>query len=105
MVNRYSNTSTILSDPSNIRSIPIYVNAIYPDIPLNDNDSYVITVLGDRLDILANNFYGDTGYWWVLASANSLPGDSLFPPIGMQLRIPYDLQSIISDYLAINRVR
>ena len=105
MINRYKNTATILTDPSNPRSIPVYVNSIYPDIPLSDNDSYVITVLGDRLDVLANQFYGDPGYWWILVSANSLPGDSLFPPPGMQMRIPSDLQGILADYQSINRVR
>jgi hypothetical protein len=81
------------------------VNAIYPDIPLSDNDSYVITTLGDRLDLMALDFYGDTGYWWVIASANSLPGDSLFPPVGMQLRLPVNLPSILTDYNQINIVR
>lgn len=81
------------------------MNAIYPDIPLSNNDSYVITTLGDRLDLLALDFYGDIGYWWVIASANALPGDSLFPPIGMQLRLPVDLQSIINNYKSVNTVR
>lgn len=102
MINRYQNTSTIKNSP---RGIPFYVNSVYPDIPLSDNDSYVITTLGDRMDLMAQDFYGDTGYWWVIASANSLPGDSLFPPIGMQLRLPADLQSIMSKYNQTNKVR
>jgi hypothetical protein len=81
------------------------VNAIYPDIPLSNNDSYVITTLGDRLDLMALDFYGDTGYWWVIASANSLPGDSLFPPVGMQLRLPVNLSEIVNNYKSINIVR
>lgn len=105
MTNRYQNTNVVLSDPNNPRSIPLYANSIYPEIPLSDSDSYVITVLGDRLDILAQNFYGDAGYWWVIASANALPGDSLFPPAGIQLRLPADLQSIIGEYNSINTVR
>jgi hypothetical protein len=35
--------------------------------------------------------------WWVIASANALPGDSIYPPIGIQLRIPIDIQSIINN--------
>jgi hypothetical protein len=54
---------------------------------------------------MALDFYGDTGYWWVIASANSLPGDSLFPPVGMQLRLPVDLQSILDNYKSVNIVR
>lgn len=82
-----------------------YSNNIYPDIPLSNNDSYVITVLGDRLDLIAFDFYGDTSFWWVIASANSLPGDSLYVEPGMQLRIPIDLSSVINNYKIINTVR
>jgi hypothetical protein len=66
----------------------IYQTNVYPDIPISAADNYVITTLGDRLDLLAFDFYGDVTYWWIIASANYLPGDSLYPPVGMQLRIP-----------------
>jgi hypothetical protein len=105
MINRYQNILTIKSDPVDPRSKSIYVNAIYPDIPLSDNDIYVITVLGDRMDIMSNNIYGDPGYWWVIASANSLSCDSVFPPIGVQLRLPSDIRSIVNNYNQINTVR
>jgi len=82
-----------------------YVNNIYPDVPVSDTDLYVITVLGDRLDLLAQDIYGDSSLWWILASANNLPGDSLVPPIGEQLRIPADIQSIINNYDSVNRIR
>lgn len=82
-----------------------YTNNIYPDIPYSNNDDYVITVLGDRLDLLAFDFYGDTSYWWVIASANALPGDSLYLEPGMQLRIPVDLAGIINQYKLTNAIR
>lgn len=102
MTNRYQNIQTTKNSQ---RGVPFYVNAIYPDIPLSNNDSYVITTLGDRLDLLALDFYGDIGYWWVIASANALPGDSLFPPIGMQLRLPVNLSEILNNYKSVNTVR
>lgn len=82
-----------------------YTNNIYPDIPFSNSDSYVIAVLGDRLDLLAFDFYGDTSFWWVIASANALPGDSLYVEPGMQLRIPSDLSGIINSYKEINIIR
>jgi hypothetical protein len=82
-----------------------YVNNIYPDVPISETDYYVITVLGDRLDLLAQDIYGDSSLWWILASANSLPGDSLVAPIVQQLRIPSDIQSIINNYDSINNIR
>ncbi len=82
-----------------------YSNNIYPDIPVSIEDSYVITVLGDRLDLLAFDFYSDSTLWWVIASANALPGDSLYLEPGMQLRIPTDLSSVINEYKIVNTIR
>lgn len=81
------------------------MNNIYPDIPVSEDDLYVITVLGDRLDLLANDIYKDSSLWWIIASANGLPGDSLVPPIGGQLRIPANVKSIINQYNSVNSVR
>lgn len=82
-----------------------YTNNLYPDIPLSPEDSYVIAVLGDRLDLLAFDFYGDTSFWWVIASANALSGDSLYLEPGAQIRIPANLAGVISDYKAVNILR
>jgi hypothetical protein len=87
------------------RGSEFYSNNIYPDIPLSNDDNYVIAVLGDRLDLLAQDFYGDTSFWWVIASANALPGDSLYVEPGMQLRIPIDVASIINNYKIVNSTR
>lgn len=87
------------------RGDQFYSNNIYPDIPLSNDDSYVIAVLGDRLDLLALDFYGDTSFWWVIASANALPGDSLYIEPGMQIRIPADLSLVLNDYKLLNATR
>jgi hypothetical protein len=83
----------------------MYSTNVYPDIPIVAGDNYVITTLGDRLDLLAYDFYGDVTYWWIIASANSLPGDSLYPPIGMQLRIPSNPLPVNSLYKSKNATR
>jgi len=82
-----------------------YLNNIYPDIPLSENDSYVISTLGDRLDLLAFDFYGDVSFWWVIASANALSGDSLYIEPGLQIRIPNNISAIINQYQLINIIR
>lgn len=82
-----------------------YTNNLYPDIPMSPEDSYVITVLGDRLDLLAFDFYGDVSFWWVIVSANALPGDSLYLEPGAQIRIPANLAGVISNYKAVNIIR
>jgi hypothetical protein len=99
---RYQNINVI---KYNATGSQYYVNNVYPDIVVTDNDTYVISTLGDRLDLLANDFYGDVSLWWIIASANALPGDSLYPPVGMQLRIPNDVQSVINEYKIVNSKR
>lgn len=102
MYNRYLN---IKNTKVNQVGSQYYVNNIYPDIPVTNTDQYVITVLGDRMDLLAQDIYGDASLWWIISSANNLPGDSLVPPIGQQLRIPTDIQSIINNYNSVNKTR
>lgn len=82
-----------------------YLNNIYPDIPYSDSDNYVIATMGDRLDLLAFDFYGDTSLYWVIASANSISGDSLYLEPGTQLRIPSNIQAILNSYKLINNIR
>ena len=99
---RYENIEVINSDTSGSQ---YYVNNVYPEIPPTNDDNYVITVLGDRLDLLAFDFYGDSSLWWVIASANSLPGDSLVVVPGTQLRIPVDVVGAINTYKLVNATR
>jgi len=82
---------------SRYRNIPVRTlegkdyrkNALYPDIPVSENDYYVITTVGDRFDILAQQFYNDVNLWWIIAAANpTVRRDTLFITPGYQLRIP-----------------
>jgi hypothetical protein len=99
---RYQNINVTKQDSSGEQ---YYVNNVYPDIPLTNEDDYVITVLGDRLDLLALDFYGDVTLWWIIASANSLSGDSLYLEPGQQIRIPANLPSAITEYKQANILR
>ena len=47
-----------------------FKNFKYPNIPLSEDDIYVITTIEDRLDSLAYQFYSDVRLWWVIANAN-----------------------------------
>lgn len=82
-----------------------FVNNLYPDIPYSNDDTYLIATLGDRLDLLAFDFYGDTSLWWVIASANALPGDSLYLEPGAQIRVPSNLPGVIDQYKIANILR
>ena len=64
-------------------------NALYPDIPETEDEYYMITVEGDRYDKLAQQFYHNPNYWWIIALANEdTKLDSLNTAVGVQIRVP-----------------
>jgi nucleoid-associated protein YgaU len=65
---------------------------IYQRIPKSDTDIYLITQVGDRLDTLANQFYGDPSLWWYIAHANNLMTMNL--EVGISLRLPSDTRYV-----------
>lgn len=76
-----------------------YRTVKYPEVTLSDNDLYVITEEGDRYDLLAQQYYGDTRLWWAISSANyGSSQNSYYPPIGVQLRIPANIQGLVINY-------
>jgi len=74
----------------------------YPPIDFTIEDFYIISMQGDRLDNLAAQFYGDPTLYWILQQANSLNRDSLYTPIGVQIRIPQNLARILDEFNALN---
>lgn len=76
----------------------------YPEIPLSINDIYVVTTSGDRLDLLANQFYKDVDLWWIIATANPnvIRRDSFNLKGGLELRIPADKDEIIQSFSELN---
>lgn len=96
---RYQNISTT---KLNVTGSQYYETNIYPTIQPTDGDYYLITTVNDRLDLIALDFYQDSSLWWVIASANALPGDSIYPPIGIQLRVPVNIQGILNNYNLVN---
>ena len=76
-----------------------------PEIPLSADDLYVITTTGDRLDLLANQFYNDIRLWWIIAAANPniIRRDSFALAPNIELRIPSNEQDIIDNYEDLNK--
>lgn len=81
-----------------------YKNLKYPVIPLSVNDIYTIAVFGDRLDVLADHYYGNSSDAWIISTANGLPGDSLFLTPGAQIRIPTDVIGIKDNFNRLNNL-
>jgi hypothetical protein len=89
--------STILTQP--YTGIKYYKANIYPIVPMDSTDLYFITSDGDRLDNLANMYYKDPTLWWIISTVNNnVNGGSLFPTPGTQLRIPLNLNRVLSIF-------
>ena len=83
-----------------------YYNTIkYPEIPNSYNDLYVSTVIGDRLDLLAHQYYKDVDLWRVITTANPdiIRRDSFTLGEGLEIRIPSNIQQIILDFEQLNK--
>jgi hypothetical protein len=76
----------------------IYLPVKYPSLVPSNNDYYIIAREEDRFDLIASDFYGQPTYWWVVAMANDLPGDSMYAPPGTQLRIPGNLNNALTAF-------
>ena len=77
----------------------------YPSIPLSINDLYIITVVGDRLDLMADQFYNDPRLWWLIAQANpdKLRRDSYSVSVGLEIRIPIRINNILNSFKKLNK--
>ena len=84
-----------------------YRETFIPSIPEEEGDTYFITERGDRLDLLAYEFYQDVSLWWILAAANPIPTrrDSYMIEPGHQFRIPVNPQAAIRQYYKLNNDR
>lgn len=84
MENRYSNIPTIQKTGKG----KVYDSVLLPNVDANDSDIVVMTVQGDRLDLLANEYYQDPSMWWVIALKNDMTEIDLSMKEGIILRIP-----------------
>lgn len=101
MANRYRD----IKQRTTSDGVTYTVNTIYPEIPLSEEDFYVISTGGDRYDTLAQQFYSDYTLWWVIAAANNSERASLVVQPGVQLRIPANKARILELYRQVNKTR
>ena len=86
MPRRYDKIRNEINDEGYWRKETTY----YLDIPLQNNDIYVMTQWGDRFDLLSNEYYGTPQYWWYIAKANNMKFNNI--PEGTTIRIPATLE-------------
>ena len=102
MANRVKNQQIKVTDGNRKR---FYKYIKYPEIPEDISDIYIITRIGERLDLLANKYYQNPDLWWVImkANPNKLRRDSLLIKSGIQIRIPSDINSILISFEKLNK--
>mgnify|MGYP006921280141 CR=1 FL=1 len=108
MANRYEHASIIPnarkqeSTNDNFRTVRRLSTVMYPDLSQAE-DTQIVTQEGDRLDLLAKEFYGDETFWFAIARVNGLGKGSMAVPPGIIIRIPYyqeysGISSLIQSY-------
>ena len=99
---RYQHAKTIIKQDNK----RIQGQTVYPAIIPKTSDLYIRVQDGQRLDTLANTYYGDPSMWWIIAQANGIKGFTALYPNNFkgQLRIPTQIQDILTEYNSINGV-
>ena len=102
-MSRYKNTKVIkqlntsTGDFSYIKGtknvVPKQNTTIYRTVLEDNTDLFIIAQEGDKLDVLAHRFYGDTHLWWFIANVNGLSHMNLEP--GLSLRIPTSTENAV----------
>ncbi len=81
----------------------VYQTTEYPLITPQPTDIIVITSDSDYLDTLAYKYYGDPSLYWILALANSLGKGRMSVPSGIQLRVPLNVNAILTQFHNLNQ--
>lgn len=92
-MNRYENVGKLNRGLKTIK---------FPRIQTSPQDVVIISKDSDRLDILAQKFYGNQKLYWIIALANNLGKGSLDIAAGTTLRIPMNVIEISNEYRRLN---
>ena len=64
-----------------------------PEFKENNSDILLIATQGDRCDLISQQYYGTTEFWWFIASINNLNTNNI--EAGKQLRVPISVEQAI----------
>ena len=64
-----------------------------PKFKEDNSDILLIAVDGDRCDLISQQYYGTTEFWWFIASINNLNTNNI--EAGKQLRVPISVEQAI----------
>lgn len=93
-INRYARVRTLKRDGK--RFYPASPSASMIRLAVKNgtlNVSQYVLSEGQRLDLVAANYYGDANYWWVIAAASGIGWQCQVPP-GTLLLIPTSISQV-----------
>ena len=96
---RYRNTKVKVDKDGN----RVFGLTFYPKIPIKDSDKFVAISRGQRLDTLADQYYGDTSLWWIISKANNLSGSEIQLDPSKTYRIPLEIETVLTEFNELNR--
>ena len=64
-----------------------------PEFKEDNSDILLIATHGDRCDLISQQYYGTTEFWWFIASVNNLSTNNI--EAGTQLRVPVSTEQAI----------
>jgi len=102
MPDRYRETDIKSYAADNNDNRRVYQTTLFPQIQQDDSDVFITSKTGDRLDLLAYQFYKDVTLWWIIAQANAIGKGTMNIEPGQQLRIPKNIPTIMADLETIN---
>lgn len=93
MSQRYANTNIVINakkieSDGNEKYVRRLQTIFYPNFS-SIEATRILSQEGDRLDLLAKEFYGDETLWFVIAKVNNIGKGSLNVPAGLIIKIPY----------------
>ena len=80
-MSRYNNTTKI----QNKQFVSIGTSYL-PKFKEDNSDILLIATEGDRCDLISQEYYGTSEFWWYIASVNNLKSNNI--EAGTQLRVP-----------------
>tara|TARA_R110002012_G_scaffold309988_1_gene517422 strand:- start:208 stop:531 length:324 start_codon:yes stop_codon:yes gene_type:complete len=107
-MNRYETIQEIKNENPYVGTIgdKYYDTVYYPEVGASEEDIYVETEFGDRLDALAYQFYGDVTLWWIISirNPNKVNFGSIYLSPGSQIAIPQNISDIVDEYRNLNEL-
>lgn len=79
-----------------------YRSLTFPSFEESSDDIVIQIGDYDRLDVIAEEFFGDPSLWWVIAVYNNIGNPSLYVDSQQYLRIPNDIQRVFSKIKELN---